>query len=167
MSETCADGVDVEQHACNREHTYDAPMRRGAMQSGCVRLIVIHVFAHSSTRERREMVAETLRNSNFRYVRVEHETSYAAKHMTSCHHTYMYIPAMYASCFPSSDAIMFFLSCELVWIESICNDEDIVANNIRDTKLFSPDYANKSESCVAACACAYACGVACDDVLQS
>lgn len=30
-----------------------------------------------------------------------------------------------------------------MWIESICNDESIIEANIRDTKLFSPDYVGK------------------------
>jgi len=29
---------------------------------------------------------------------------------------------------------------KLMWVESICNDESIIENNIRMTKLSSPDY---------------------------
>jgi len=31
-------------------------------------------------------------------------------------------------------------ACQLMWVESICNDESIIENNIKLTKLSSPDY---------------------------
>ncbi len=31
-------------------------------------------------------------------------------------------------------------ACQLMWVESICNDEGIIENNIKLTKLSSPDY---------------------------
>jgi len=42
------------------------------------------------------------------------------------------------------------MTVELVWIESVCNDQSIVEANIRNTKLFSPDYAKvKAEEAIA------------------
>lgn len=32
------------------------------------------------------------------------------------------------------------LNFELIWVESLCNDETIISRTIRDTKQFSPDY---------------------------
>lgn len=34
------------------------------------------------------------------------------------------------------------MDIELVWVESVCNDESVIEANIRETKLTSPDYAN-------------------------
>ncbi len=36
------------------------------------------------------------------------------------------------------------MSVELMWVESVCSDAKIVEENIRATKLFSPDYAHMS-----------------------
>ena len=36
------------------------------------------------------------------------------------------------------------MEIELVWIESICNDDSVIEANIRETKLTSPDYTNVS-----------------------
>jgi len=40
------------------------------------------------------------------------------------------------------------LSYELIWVESICEDDRIIAKTIRDTKRFSPDYQGKSDAYV-------------------
>ncbi len=40
------------------------------------------------------------------------------------------------------------LQYELIWVESICNDQNIIGKTIRDTKKFSPDYAGKDEKYV-------------------
>lgn len=37
-----------------------------------------------------------------------------------------------------------FQEVEVFWVESICNDEDVIQRNIKLTKLNNPDYANKN-----------------------
>jgi 6-phosphofructo-2-kinase/fructose-2,6-biphosphatase len=37
------------------------------------------------------------------------------------------------------------VKCQLVWVEVICNDPAIVERNIRETKLTSPDYRDRTE----------------------
>lgn len=32
---------------------------------------------------------------------------------------------------------------DLIWVESICNDPRVIEKNIRNVKVFSPDYVNK------------------------
>jgi hypothetical protein len=38
------------------------------------------------------------------------------------------------------------LSNRLVFIESICNDEKMIASNVREVKLKSPDYQHEDEA---------------------
>ena len=44
---------------------------------------------------------------------------------------------------------------QLVWIESICNDDKIIENNIRSSKLTSPDYEGVDPEIVLICVEAY------------
>ncbi len=46
------------------------------------------------------------------------------------------------------------LNVDLLWVESVCDDDMLIEKNIKETKLFSPDYKGmKQEEGACTCVC--------------
>ncbi len=37
------------------------------------------------------------------------------------------------------------MNVDILWIETVCDDEAMIEKNIRETKLFSPDYSGMAQ----------------------